>query len=147
VYFNGALIQPGKPVVFLDAAAAAPRMRATGQRVPVFGLPGNPVSTMVTFDLFVRPVLDALTGAKPRPLRFSRLPLAKEIRTKTGLTRFLPAEITGAFEDTRVQLLTWRGSGDVVSVARSQCYIVVPPDCEHMAAGEMVPVFVPGCEL
>ncbi|HYE25130.1 MAG TPA: gephyrin-like molybdotransferase Glp [Clostridia bacterium] len=147
VYFNGALIQPGKPVVFLDAAPAAPRMRATDQRVPVFGLPGNPVSTMVTFDLFVRPVLDALTGAKPRPLRFSRLPLAKEIRTKTGLTRFLPAEITGAFEDTRVQLLTWRGSGDVVSVARSQCYIVVPPDCEHMAAGEMVPVFVPGCEL
>lgn len=142
VYFNGALIQPGKPIVFM-AAESEPG----GQRVPVFGLPGNPVSTMVTFDLFVRPVLDALMGAKPRPLRFPRLPLAKDIRTKTGLTRFLPAEITGAFEDTRVQLLTWQGSGDVVSVARSQCYIVVPPDREHLAAGEMVSVFVPGSEL
>ncbi len=57
-FFTGVLIQPGKPLVFGE-------LRRRDHGMPFFGLPGNPVSTMVTFQLFVRPVLDALGGARP----------------------------------------------------------------------------------
>jgi len=142
VFFNGALIQPGKPVVFLDACR-----KDSAKRVPVFGLPGNPVSTMVTFDLFVRPVVDALCGAVLRPLRFVQATLSTEVKAKTGLTRFLPAQLSGEGQQTRVGLTRWQGSGDVVSVARSNCYIVIPPDRETIAAGESVSILLPGAEL
>ena len=86
-YFTGALIQPGKPIVF---------GRVRGKYF--FGLPGNPVSTMVTFTLFARPLIDALGGRTPQPLTFTHVRLKSDIRVKTGLTRFLPSMLTGEFE-------------------------------------------------
>ena len=67
-FFTGVAIQPGKPVVFGEVTLER-------KTTPFFGLPGNPVSTMVTFQLFVRPVLDALAGAKPEPLPFAQASL------------------------------------------------------------------------
>ena len=90
--FTGALIQPGRPVVF----GRAPR-RPGAEATPFFGLPGNPVSTMACFELFVRPVLDALSGALPAPLQFVKARLKSEVKTRPGLTRFLPAVLTGEF--------------------------------------------------
>ena len=130
-FFTGAKIQPGKPIVF----------GRVGDKY-FFGLPGNPVSTMVTFDLFVRPALDALTGAKPQPLVFVRAQLKSEIKTKTGLKRFLPGFLCGEFEQARVELAPWHGSGDIASTARANCYIVIPPDREHIPAGEWVPILM-----
>jgi molybdopterin molybdotransferase len=107
-----------------------------------FGLPGNPVSTMVTFELFARPLLEALGGMKPRPLVFLHARLKTEIKTKTGLKRFLPAVLSGEFERSEVELARWQGSGDIAATARANCYIVVPPDRERIAAGEWVPVLL-----
>jgi molybdopterin molybdotransferase len=132
-FFTGAQIQPGRPVVFGRAEAA-------GKKTYFFGLPGNPVSTMVTFEIFVRPLLDALCGAPPSKLRFLQARLGSEVRTKTGLTRFLPGQLSGEFERTQVDLVRWQGSGDVASMARANCFLVVPPDRERLAAGEMVSV-------
>jgi molybdopterin molybdotransferase len=133
--FTGTLIQPGRPLVF-------GRIVRSEEPSPVcfFGLPGNPVSTYVTFHLFVRPVIAALAGAAPEPLLFLKARLKQEVRTRTGLTRFLPALLSGEFERSEVELLPWQGSGDVVAAARANCLIVVPPDRESMAAGEMVSV-------
>ncbi len=139
--FTGALIQPGKPVVFGEA-----RMNG-GHRAGVFGLPGNPVSTMVTFELFVRPVLESLAGRPVRSLRFTQAELAEDLRTKPGLTRFLPARLKGGTGAAHVERLQWQGSGDVVTAAQASCYIVVPPDCELIAAGEMVSILIPGADL
>src|SRR5262249_6322734 len=105
-----------------------------------FGLPGNPVSTMVTFELFVRPVLEALAGMTPRKLIFLHAKLKTEIKTKTGLKRFLPGKLSGEFEQAEVELASWQGSGDVAGTARADCYVVVPPDRERIAAGEWVAV-------
>jgi molybdopterin molybdotransferase len=127
--FTGALIQPGRPVVFGRAKAKY-----------LFGLPGNPVSTMVTFDLFVRPMLDALAGARPQPLQFLYARLKADVRVKTGLKRFLPGFLSGEFERTEVEPARWHGSGDVVSTARANCYLVIPPDREQIPAGEWVAV-------
>ena len=63
--------------------------------------------------------------------------LKSEIRVKTGLTRFLPAILSGEFENSEVELVTWQGSGDVAATARANCYVVIPPDREEIAPGEL----------
>jgi molybdopterin molybdotransferase len=131
--FTGVLIQPGKPAVF-------GRITWKGETKYFFGLPGNPVSTMVTFELFARPMIEGLSGAGPSLLRFMSARLKADIRTKTGLTRFLPALLTGEFGDLEVELVRWQGSGDMVATAGANCFAVVPPDREHIAAGEFVAV-------
>lgn len=141
-HITAVAIQPGKPLVFGDALEPD-----TNRRVPFFGLPGNPVSTMVTFELFVRPVIDALSGVAPRARRFLRARLSADIRTKTGLTRFLPARLSGSGTDTTVELARWQGSGDVVATAAASCYIVVSPDREFIPAGELVPILLRGADL
>jgi molybdopterin molybdotransferase len=140
-FFAGAKIQPGRPVVFGKCGASA-----SGREMPAtyfFGLPGNPVSTMVTFELFVRPMLAALSGSVPIKLVFLHARVKKEIRIKTGLTRFLPALLSGEFEHSEVELVNWQGSGDVAATARSNCYAVVPPDREYIPAGEWIAVMMP----
>jgi len=107
-----------------------------------FGLPGNPVSTMVTFELFARPILEALAGMTPRKLIFLHAKLKSEIKTKPGLKRFLPAILSGEFEQAEVELVRWQGSGDIAATAAANCYIVIPPDCEQIAAGEWVPLLL-----
>ena len=128
-FFTGAQIQPGRPVVF-----------GRVQERYFFGLPGNPISTMVTFELFARPMLEALAGMAARELSFVHARLKSEIKTKTGLKRFLPALLSGEFEQAEVELAGWHGSGDVAAMARSNCYIVIPPDREKIAPGEWVAV-------
>jgi molybdopterin molybdotransferase len=128
-FFTGALIQPGKPVVFGEVGA-----------VPFFGLPGNPVSVMVTFELFARQMVEALSGAQPERMKSAKAKLRKDFKTKTGLTRFLPARLEGALDDPEVEVVPWQGSGDMLAAAQANCYLVVPPDREKLAKGEMVTV-------
>jgi molybdopterin molybdotransferase len=107
-----------------------------------FGLPGNPVSTMVTFELFTRPVLEALAGMTPRKLIFLHAKLKSEIKTKPGLKRFLPAVLSGEFEHAEVELVRWQGSGDIAATAAANCYVVIPPDRERIEPGEWVPILM-----
>jgi len=137
-FFTGAQIQPGRPVVFGRVAPAS----SPAETKYFFGLPGNPVSTMVTFDLFAQPVLDALAGMTPRKLVFLRAKLKSEIKTKQGLKRFLPALLSGECEQSEVALIPWQGSGDIAATALANCYIVIPPDRDRIAAGEWVPVLI-----
>ena len=152
-FFTRAKIQPGKPVVFGRCGARAParagaqRQSGTGQKASrkttyFFGLPGNPVSTMVTFELFVRPMIEALSGQLPRKLAFLHARLKFEIRVKPGLRRFLPAVLSGEFDQSEVELVPWQGSGDIAAVTRANCYIVVPPEREQIAFGEWVSVMM-----
>ena len=137
-FFTGAKIQPGRPVVFGKCGAGAPARESTGTYF--FGLPGNPVSTMVTFELFARPMLEALAGMAPRTLIFTHAKTKSEIRVKPGLKRFLPAMLSGEFEASQVELVRWQGSGDVAATARANCYIVIPPDRDCIPAGEFVAI-------
>jgi molybdopterin molybdotransferase len=148
-FFTGAKIQPGRPVVFGRVSSrgsgtpAREGALAPAQHKYFFGLPGNPVSTMVTFELFARIMLEALAGMSPRQLSFLHARLKSEIHTKTGLTRFLPAILSGAYDASQVELVPWQGSGDIAAQARANCYIVIPSDREHIPAGEWVAVMLP----
>jgi molybdopterin molybdotransferase len=128
-FFDAVAIRPGKPVVF-------GRCRNT----LVFGLPGNPVSTMVTFQLFVIPALDILSGTEPRPLPLLEATLAEPLEEKTGLTHFLPARIEWNGCAAKVAALPWRGSGDISTLTRANCFLVVPAERSAVAAGESVSV-------
>jgi molybdopterin molybdotransferase len=130
-FFTGVKIQPGKPAVFGRA-----------KQKYFFGLPGNPVSIMVTFELFARPLLEALCGLSPRKLVFLQSRLKSDVRTKLGLTRFLPARLSGEFDRAEVELIPWGGSGDIAATALANCYLVIPPDRDHIPAGEFAPVLL-----
>jgi molybdopterin molybdotransferase len=97
---------------------------------------------MVTFELFARPLLEALAGMTARKLVFLHAKLKSEIKTKPGLKRFLPATLSGEFERAEVELVRWQGSGDIAATAKANCYIVIPPDRERIAAGEWVPILI-----
>jgi molybdopterin molybdotransferase len=139
-FFTGAKIQPGRPVVFGRILRGAGTPTREGASAPpskyFFGLPGNPVSTMVTFELFARPMLEALVGMPLRPLTFLHARLKSEVRVKPGLTRFLPAILSGKYDDAQAELVPWQGSGDIAAQARANCYIVVKPDQEQISPGE-----------
>jgi molybdopterin molybdotransferase len=145
--FTGAKIQPGRPVVFgrtpyspnLCGAGTAPREESARSKY-FFGLPGNPISTMVTFELFAKPILEALAGLQPQPLVFLHAKLKSDVRVKAGLKRFLPAILSGKHEDSQVELVHWQGSGDLAAQARANCYVVVPSNREYIPAGEWVAV-------
>ncbi len=128
-FFDAVAIRPGRPAVF---AACRDKF--------VFGLPGNPVSSMVTFELFVSPALALLCGERHVPLRFLKARLAEPFEQKTQLTLFLPARLEGEAGDVQVRPLPWQGSGDVVALARADCFLVVPPDAGRLEAGAGVDV-------
>jgi molybdopterin molybdotransferase len=128
-FFTGVKIQPGKPLVF---------GKVRGKYF--FGLPGNPVSTMVTFQLFALTIVDALAGAAPQPLPFASAQLKSEFKTKTGLTRFLPARLIPDITQPQVESVPWNGSGDVFAQSKADCLLVIPPDREKIAAGTMVSI-------
>jgi molybdopterin molybdotransferase len=133
IVFDAVAIRPGKPTVL-----------AVCQGKPVFGLPGNPVSTMVTFDLFVPPALDILAGAdEPGALPFTDAILTEAITEKPGLTHFLPAKQMWPGSTPRVTPVVWQGSGDVAAMTRANCLLVVPAERERIEAGERVQV-LPG---
>jgi molybdopterin molybdotransferase len=133
-FFTGVQIQPGKPLVFGRARSSS------GKQTYFFGLPGNPISTMVTFELFAKQLVRALSGAAEKPLCGLKAQLAKPYRTKTGLTRFLPAKLSGLWDAPQVEAVKWQGSGDVAAFGRADCLLVVPPDREEFAAGEWMSV-------
>jgi molybdopterin molybdotransferase len=131
-FFTGALIQPGKPIVFGRLA------REGGGWTYFFGLPGNPVSTQVCFHLFVAPMLRALAGQTDLVPRFVEATLAGPVKGGAKVTRFLPAEMTSAWDGVSVRVVGWQGSGDIAANARGNCYAVLPAGVEAFAAGETV---------
>ena len=140
-HFTGVRIQPGKPLVFGDARSE------DGTRKYFFGLPGNPISTMATFELFVRTMLDALSGASPRNLVFPLARMRGTIRGKTGLTRFVPARLCGTHERPQIEMVGWHGSGDVAAAARANCFAVIGEDVSSLGDGELIPVLLRGLEI
>src|SRR5258708_5119336 len=114
-FFDAVAIRPGKPAVF-----------GMCQGKPVFGLPGNPVSTMVTFELFVAPAIDLLSGAEARALALVEARLAEALNEKSGLTHFLPARVEWLGGLGGVKTLKWTGAGGISARTKANLFLVVP---------------------
>jgi len=128
-YFDRVLIQPGQPLVF---------GRALGKFF--FGLPGNPSSTMVTFEVFARAALELLGGETETALMMPWARLTREFRHRPGLTRFLPARLTA--DGAEVTPVAWHGSGDIPALTRANAFLVADPSREVYAAGEWIRVLI-----
>jgi molybdopterin molybdotransferase len=155
-FFTGALIQPGKPIVFgripkrdkfpwVDGGLGLPdnaREPWQGEYTYFFGLPGNPISTQVCFHLFVAPFLRALAGRTDLAPHFVEATLAEDVPGGAKVTRFLPAELISTYLRAEVRLTGWQGSGDLAANARGNCYCVLPTGPERFLAGETVRVLL-----
>jgi molybdopterin molybdotransferase len=106
-----------------------------------FGLPGNPVSTQVTFHCFVEPLLRAMCGAGVAGPKFVQATLGEDVRGKAGLTRVLPARLRFDLERPEARLVGWQGSGDLAANARANCYAVLP-DGRDLKAGDVISVLL-----
>ncbi len=129
VYFDRVLIQPGQPCVFGRAGGTF-----------FFGLPGNPASTFVCFEIFARAALDLLGGAARPQLPFVLAALAEPFRHRPGLTRFLPARLE---DGARLRPIPWGGSGDIRALAAANCFLVADPDRPAYETGELIRVLIP----
>jgi len=128
-YFDRVLIQPGQPLVFGRAG-----------RTFVFGLPGNPASTMVTFEVFARAAVELLAGQPESILPLAWARLATEFRHKPGLTRFLPARLSPSTGE--LTPVPSQGSSDVPALARSNCFLVADAARESWQAGDFIQVLI-----
>jgi molybdopterin molybdotransferase len=124
-FFDRVLIQPGQPVVFGRVGATF-----------FFGLPGNPSSTMVTFEIFARAALELLAGQRDTWLPMPFAQLTREFRHRPGLTRFLPAHLSD--DGAEVTPVDWHGSGDVPALSRANAYLVADPAQPEYARGEFI---------
>lgn len=132
--FHGVRQRPGKPMWF----------GMTQGEKPVFGLPGNPVSSLVCFYRYVIPALCRMKGATctetyTRP----HAALAEDFRFGKNLTYFLPVSIKylkdGRTEAVPVKL---NGSGDFISLAGSSGFIELPEDRQYFSQGEAYPLYL-----
>jgi molybdopterin molybdotransferase len=145
-HFTGVRMQPGKPLVFAQLRRRPTGLNQNQDGAKCFGLPGNPISSAVTFLLFAAPILGALAGRADRldrGPRFALARLAADVKTKPGLTRFLPAACTFTNPVPEVKLVSWQGSGDLAAMALANCYLVVPDDCDSLDAGATVNILLP----
>ena len=117
--------KPGKPIFF-----------GKGGTKFLFGLPGNPVSTLVCYYEYVRPALLATMGASDHFLPALRMPLAESFRKKPGLMHFL----RGKFSASRVEILPHQSSHMMTSFAQANCLIIVPEHGEEVKEGDEVEI-------
>ena len=123
--FTKVAIKPGAPLVFGHR----------GEKL-VFGLPGNPVSAQVTFDLFVRAALLRMQGARVVSRPAVEVELLEPVKNRSGRRAHLPVRV--AFEGGRLVARPLRsaGSADIVAHARANALLVLPADRVRAEAGE-----------
>ena len=134
IKFDKVKIKPGKPTVF----------GLYQDRVPVFGLPGNPVSTFLSFELFVRPLILKIMHAKNifRPQILSSV--TQVIRNKDNRrTLFYPVLLSVRDGALISQPQNFHGSGDMFSLKKSNAFIVIGPN-KVLAKNAKVKTFVWG---
>ena len=132
--FHKVHLKPGKPLWFGT-------MACEGADKLVFGLPGNPVSSLVCFELFVRPTLARLSG---RDVERRRQPAKLAIDYVLGGDRptFYPARLSRTGDAAQVQPLNWKGSADLRTLADANCLICFPAGNHRYQAGDPVEVLM-----
>ena len=131
IYFDRVIIRPGKPIVF-----------ARRSETYFFGLPGNPVSTSVTFNVFVRPAIRKMQGeTSPAPAMVSAQ-LSRTVKDSSSRRSYLPARLLIKEGRAMVEPLKWGGSSDFVAFMQANALIVVREDVHEIEEGGFVDVLL-----
>jgi molybdopterin molybdotransferase len=129
VLVHGVSLKPGKPTIL-----------AVCDGKPVFGLPGNPVSCMVTFDLFVAPVLARLVGAAQPPRRTVLARLARNIASATGREDYIQVRLERTQDGSLDAVPVFGKSNLIYTLVRADGMLKVPLDSGGLVAGQSVEV-------
>lgn len=116
-------MRPGKPLAFGEVRG-----------IPFIGLPGNPVSAFVTFEVFARPAIEKLSGLEPRPRRRTTVRLAEAIESD-GRESYLRAVVR---EDGSARLTGHQGSGNLLSLVQANALLIIPAGVKSRPAGQEV---------
>ena len=128
VIVHGVNIKPGKPVLL-----------ALVNDTPVIGLPGYPVSAVMTSWLFVRPLVFAMQGVEPPMIHHVEATLARPVASKLGVEEFVRIKL-GHVGDNLMGAPAGRGAGAVMSLVQADGILVIPAGSEGVGAGERVRV-------
>src|SRR5690606_20045237 len=131
--FHKVDIKPGKPIWFGKLPA---ERAADGRARWIFGLPGNPVSSMVCCELFVRTALRRLMGITPAEPQAIPARLEIEHTTRGDRPTYFPARLNWSTEGPTVRPVEWQGSFDLRATAQADGMILFPPGTRTYAAGE-----------
>jgi molybdopterin molybdotransferase len=125
--FERVRVQPGQPTAF-----------GVHDGKPVFGLPGNPGSSLITFQLFAKTAIELLCGISRPLLPLLSAKFEAPFRHKPGLTRFLPARLSE--DGQHLRHISWQGSSDVPALAKANAFLVADHDREDWAIGDSIRV-------
>src|SRR5262249_47255574 len=127
IFFDKVSIRPGKPTVFARAGSTF-----------YFGLPGNPVSTSVTFNVFARPAIRRMLGAPAPLLPTVGAVAARDIKDTSDRRSYLPGRLSIEQGRALVTPLKWGGSSDLVAFINANALIIVPEETHEISKGEPV---------
>lgn len=131
--FHKVRVKPGKPVWFGV-------LRRGGNSCLVFGLPGNPVSSMVCFELFVRTAIRRLTGQFPAIPQSLTARLTHSHSHKDDRETYFPAAVEWTVDGPTVRLMNWHGSSDLQSTVDADAMVVFPPEPKDYSVNDRVEV-------
>lgn len=131
IFFEKVALRPGKPTVF----------GMKGDKL-IFALPGNPVSTFVTFELFVKPCIKKMMGFTSYGHPILQAELEKDIKIKKKRREYRPALLRQEDSRWKVSLVDWHGSGDLFSITKANCLLIIRESVEKLNAGDMVEVML-----
>jgi len=131
ILFSKVAIKPGKPTVFARK----------GDKL-VFGLPGNPLSSMITFECFARPVLGRMCGMKHPELRRVHGTMAEDVRQAPGRTAFLPSRIEWTPGGWTVRPISWKNSADMIGFSEANATFIFPGERDLLSRGETVEIML-----
>jgi molybdopterin molybdotransferase len=129
--FHRVAMKPGKPIFFGTSAGGT----------AVFGLPGNPVSSLVCFELFVKPALQRLAGHTSIEVRAVRARLAVEFRHRSDRPTYHPAVLEEAADARTIRPVAWLGSADLKALAHANALMLFPPGEGTFSVGDSFDVF------
>ncbi len=131
IFFEKVALRPGKPTVF-------------GKKDDklIFALPGNPVSTLVTFELFVRPCIKKMMGFPSYENPVLHAELEKEVSVKKKRREYRPAFLRQTACKWFVSPIEWHGSGDLFSTTKANCLLIIRESVEKLNVGDSVEVLL-----
>ena len=131
IYFEKVALRPGKPVIFGKKDGTF-----------IFALPGNPVASFVTFELFIYPAIRKMMGFSALHRTTVKAFLEVEILVKRKRREYRPAFLRMHNNQWHVSLVEWHGSADLLSTTRANCLLIVREDAEKLSVGQLVDVVV-----
>ena len=131
IYFEKVALRPGKPVIF-----------GKKDKTLIFALPGNPVASFVTFELFIYPAIRKMMGFPTLHRTTVKASLEVEILVKRKRREYRPALLRMHNNQWFVSPVEWHGSADLLSTTRANCLLIVREDAEKLSVGQLVDVIL-----